>query len=300
MTIAELDRVLQGTPYALFLGPGGGAAVAMEVAITRSLAQRMRVLARWAGPDARALRPVFIEQDARNIRAILRGVIGGLPSEQRMSSVIPTPLLGRKELEALARAESAGSVAATLAAWRHPLGPALLAEASRKHPDPFRLEASLAHRLANEVSRAARSGGGSMRAFVREELDASNAVAAVLLAAARTEGDLVDFFVEGGSGLGADDFARAASAPDGTTAAELLANATAGTLLAGPLREPSSTAAALSARILEARIGELTRRSRVEPLSAAPVLLFVLRLRREAQLVRRALWAAALTRRLGA
>jgi V/A-type H+-transporting ATPase subunit C len=294
-SLVELTHLLRDTPYARFLGAGEPGAAALERAVARSLAERMTLLARWAGPDAGLLRPIYVEQDARNVRDIVRGLVGGLAPEHSVASAVPTPLLGRRELEALAGAESPGSAAATLAVWGHPLGPALLEEARRRHPDPFRMEAALARAAAAEALRAARRGGRRLRAFVREEVDAGNAVHAVLLAGARTEGEVADLFVEGGSAVTREQFTRAASAPDRVEAAAILADATAGTTLSTPLRERPLTPAALADRILGARIDGLARRGRQEPLSAVPVLLFVLRLRREAQLVRRALWAVALS-----
>jgi vacuolar-type H+-ATPase subunit C/Vma6 len=295
MSLPELDHALRDTPYVRHLGSRDAWPVTVEIAVARSVAERMSTLARWAGPSGGALRPVFIEQDARNVRDILRGVVGGLAPEQRIAGALPTPALGRKELETLARADSAGAVAATLVEWVHHLGSALLEEASRRQPDVYRLEAALARQAGAEATLAARKGGKPMRAFVREGIDADNAVTAVLLAGVRTEGDAADLFVEGGSSLGVDDFVRAAAAPNRVAASDLLARAAAGTVLERPLRDRPATPSALSARILGARIDALAHRSRLEPLTAVPVLLFVLRLRREAQLVRRALWGAALT-----
>jgi len=294
MTPTELDHALRGTPYARFTAPGDTGPATLELAVTRSLAERMTLLARWAGPDAGPLRAIMLDQDAHNVRDIVRGLLGGLAPERRAAGAIPTPLLGRKELESLAHAESPGAAAATLAVWGHPLGSALLDEASRKHPDGYRLEAALARRTAAETSRAARKGGRRVRAFVRAEIDAANAVAALLLAGARTEGQLADFFIEGGRVFTLTDFVRAASVPSRVDAAELLASAAVGSVFEAPLLEHPSTPSALLDRILSARIEELAARGRQEPVSAVPVLLFVLRLRWEAQLVRRVLWGVAL------
>jgi vacuolar-type H+-ATPase subunit C/Vma6 len=292
--LSELVHALRDTAYQRFLDPGDGAAPALEAAITRSLAERMALLAKWAGPDGGALLPIFIEQDAHNLRDILRGIAGGLAPERRVANAIPTPSLGRKQLMALAHAKSPGALAATLTDWEHPLGSALLEEAGRTRTDLFRIEAALAKRAASVSALAARKGGRRMRAFVREGIDAGNAVTAVLLAGARAEGEPEDLFVEGGESLELDAFARAASAADRTSALEALAAAVEGTLLGRTLLEPLQRPAALANRILSARIDAYAKRRLQEPVTAVPVILFVLRLRREAQLVRRALWAAAL------
>jgi vacuolar-type H+-ATPase subunit C/Vma6 len=295
--VTELPRLLRETQYARFILPRDTRADALEVGVTRSLADRMATLARWARPDISALRPIFLEQDMRNVRAIVRGAVGALTTEQRLSSVIPTPTLDRRALETLARADSAGSVAATLTAWGHPLGSALLKEAKRTHPDPFLMETALARCLAREASDDAKHGGKFMCGFVSEALDTQNIVTAILLAGAPTETPLADFFVDGGAHLSRPDFTRAAAAANRIRCADLLARATRGTVFATPLREPPASPTAASARILQARIDHLTTAARREPLSALPVLLFVLRLRREVLLLRRALWSASLRRR---
>jgi V/A-type H+-transporting ATPase subunit C len=266
---------------------------ALESPVTRSLADRMASLTRWAGPDGRALAPLFIEQDAANVRDILRGLVGALTPDERTASVIPTPYLGRKRLAVLARLESPAEVAAKLVAWRHPLGSALVEEASASRTDLFRLETALARRAAAVASRAARRGGRRMREFVRESIDARNAVTALLLAGARAEGQAAEYFVDGGD-LPLAALVRAAAAGDAAGAVDLLEKASRGTSLAPAFREAPTSPAALSDRILRRRIAVYTKRARQEPLTAIPVLLFVLRLRREARAVRRALWAASL------
>jgi vacuolar-type H+-ATPase subunit C/Vma6 len=312
----ELLVALRETPYRDFVGAdfvgtdfagagfvGGARAtpVALELAVTRSLAERMTLLAKWAGPDGGALRPLFIEQDARNVRDVLRGIVGALTPEERTASAIPTPSLGSKKLTALARLESPASVADQLVAWGHPFGAALLEEAAASRPDLFRIEAALARRSAEVASSAARQGGKRMKEFVRESIDARNAVTALLLVGARAEGESSDFFVDGGESFSRDDLVRAASAVDRASAAETLAKTCRRAGLSGR-RSPLSRAldgavsrpAALSDCILTERIAAYTKRARQEALSAVPVLLFVLRLQHEARAVRRAIWRTAL------
>ena len=104
---AELLQQLRGTAYERHLPAHEAAGDALDAGITRSLGDRMSTLARWAGQDGRALLPIFLEQDARNVRAIVRGLVGTMTPEQRLADAVPTPLLDRRALEALARAESA-------------------------------------------------------------------------------------------------------------------------------------------------------------------------------------------------
>jgi vacuolar-type H+-ATPase subunit C/Vma6 len=237
---------------------------------------------------------VFIEQDARNVRDILRGIVGALTPEERTAGAIPTPALGGKQLAVLARLHSPAEVAEKLVAWDHPLGSALLDEAGTSRPDLLRLETALARRSATVAARASRKGGRRMREFVRESIDARNAETALLLVAARAETESAEFFVDGGASLSREELARAASAGDPASAADMLASASRGSALAPALGAAPAKPAALSGRILAARIAAYTKRARQEPLTAIPVLLFVLRLQREARAVRRALWAVTL------
>lgn len=298
---AELARELGESAYGALLPPPRDAGpVALERAITRSSAARMTTLSRWAGPAGGALAPLFLEQDARNIRILLRGLAGAWGQESRLAGAIPTPSLDRRSLEHLARAESAGAVAGTLTAWGHPLGSALLHEAGEAHTDLFRLETALDRGFARAASEAARRGGRHMRSFVAESLDVRNVLAALVLAGARREDDVVDLFVEGGTRLSREDFQRAVSTQDPRLAADVLRAASSGAPFAGAMAERPLGTAAVASQILAARIERLRQVSRMDPVSALPVLLFVLRLRRETTRIRRALWSAALAEGVGA
>ncbi len=293
--VAELAHALAGTPYARFLGARTAEPEELEAALARSAAERLGTLARWGDSDRRCLAPILLEQDVDNVRAVLRGIVGAVSHDQRLAGTMPTPSLGRRALEHLAAAESTASVAATLVAWGHPLGSGLLEAAEGAHPDPFRMEFALARGLADAATAAAEAGGEAMLRFTRESLDAHNVVTALVLVAARHEGEPTGFFVEGGLHVSRDAFARAVASAGRPRCAELLADATRRTLFAAPLREPPASPAAVASRILAARIEDLGRRGRSDPLSALPAILFVLRLRLELRRLRRVLWRLALT-----
>src|SRR5690606_21790223 len=99
-----------------------------------------------------------------------------------------------------------------------------------------------------------RRGGRAMRAFVAESVDARNAVTALLLVGARAETELEELFVDGGEVLSRGVLVRAASAADRAEAADVLAAAGRGTPLARALGSAPAKPAALSQRILNARI----------------------------------------------
>ena len=206
----------------------------------------------------------------------------------------PRPRSAGDPWKPLARAESPGAVAAALVAWEHPLGHPLLKQARQTRPDLFRLEAALVRFMAEYVSLAARRSEEGMRRFVRESVDQRNIVTAVLLAGARFEGQVGEAFADAGGELDRRHFVRAASAQDREGAAEVLAHALRRTPFERALRAAPSTPSGISERILQARIARLARGSRHEPVTSLPVLLYILRLRREAARVRRALWTASL------
>lgn len=293
--VGELVRELHDTPYARFLGNRAAAPRELEAAISRSAAERLVTLGRWASAEGDALSPIFLEQDARNLRAILRGLVGAVSREQRLAGSLPTPVLDRRALEALAGAESTASLASRLVAWGHPLGSALLKGAEGARRDTFRMEAALMRGVAMAASTAAESGGEVMRRFVSDSVDARNIFTALLLVRVRREGEPVTFFVDGGRCLSRRDFVLAATAADPARCIDALAAATRGTLFVAPLLEPASSPSAVAARILSARVGDLRRRGRLDPLSPAPAILFFLRLRLEMQRLRRVLWRLSLT-----
>lgn len=290
--LADVLRELAGTPYGPYLPPARDvSAASVETGLTRALGARMLVLARWSGLEGDPLAPVFLEQDARNLRAIFRGVVGALAPEQRLAGSIPTPSLGRRALEHLARAESVGAAAAALAAWGHPLGTAVLAVSAGARVNLFAVEAALDRGFAAAASRA--GDGRRMTRFVADSLDARNVVAAMVLSASRLETDVLELFVEGGSALAREDFGRAASAEGPERAAEILERALRGTLFSAALAGPPFSGGAVASRVLRARMERLVREARIDPVSPVPVLLFVLRLGSEGYRLRRAVWAAA-------
>lgn len=292
---AEVLHRLRDTTYARFLSARDATGPSLDLAITRSVSERVGGLGRWCVRGS--LDPVFLEQDMRSVRGLLRGLLGKTSTEQRLVGAIPTPTLDRRSLEVLARADSPGALAGTLAAWGHPLGSALLEEARGTRPDPHLMEAALARGLARASAAGARRGGAHMVRFVAESLDAHNAVTAVVVAGARVEGSAAALFVDGGGRLTREDFVRAASAADRPTCAAQLSKAMRGSVLARPLAELPASPGATSSRIFHARLEALRRRCAVDPVSPLPVLLFVLRLAREARLLRRAAWVAALSPR---
>ncbi len=248
-------------------------------------------LARW-GSNGAEMAVLLDEEERRSLRALVRGAVSGAPPELRVAGLIPTPRLPVRALEELARLGTTSEIVALLRAWAHPDGDALAEEAKREHPDLFRLELALAVAHASRARAAARRGGDALRDFVSLTIDVDNCWSA--LSSPRSTASGAVPFLEGGSRIGRALHARALAEPDERAAATRLAPAFAGTPLGVALATGGDSGASLERAALETHLASQRRRSRLEPLGGAAVILFVLRLREELDALRRMLWGAAL------
>ncbi len=261
----------------------------IEAAERRQLGAQLRLLARWAADRAPLLAPLYDDEDCRSLRAILRGAVGRVPAPERLAGLIPTPALSLRALVSLASCESPASIAALLSTWGNPYGPALLAETTRQQPDLFAMEHVLVETWAARARRAARKGGKALRLFVSRRVDVANCWAALLVAEHGFDGAVPDLFIEGGRLLSKADFAIAATAPSRGVAAQALDRLVRHT----PLEAVTTTDTRAEERILRAMTREQHDLARAEPLGAAPVVEYWLRLRGELLAVRRIAWSIA-------
>jgi vacuolar-type H+-ATPase subunit C/Vma6 len=267
---------------------------ALELALRRVAALRLRVLARWSGVRADALTVVFEDEDRRSLRALLRGAVQGAAAEARLAGLIPTPTLPERALRELAGRDRPAAIAALLTAWRNPYGSALLPAASATQPDLFQLELLLNRTFAARALRAARREGEPLAAYVRETIDLENAFSALVLAAEGKDVTPKDAFLPGGERVSIGAFEVAAAAGDLATATRRLAASFAGTALARAFDGRAADPAQLEVTVLRIRVRELVHAMRVTPLGPAPVLAYALRLRAEMDDLRRIIWGVAL------
>lgn len=278
--------------HALGFPAGEPSAPALDLAIRRAAAARMRTLALWCGPRIGALAILFEDEDRRSLRALLRGAVQGATAETRLAGTIPTPSLPERVLAELARQTSAAAVASLLVAFANPYGPVLLAEARPQHPDLFRLENRLQHAFASRALDAARRAGAALEDYVRETIDLENALAAGVMGAQESDVAAGEAFLDGGQKLGRDRFEAAAAARDPAEAVRRIAAAFARTPFADLwLRHRPGT---LEGSILARRIEVQKRAAVKDPLGPAPLLAYALRLRAEVLDLRRLVWGIAL------
>jgi vacuolar-type H+-ATPase subunit C/Vma6 len=272
-----------------------GSGASLELAVRRSIALKMRILARWAGPRTGILAVLFEDEDRRSITALLRGSAQHAAPELRVSGLIPTPELPERALGELARQPTPRAVCSLLAAWRHPLAPELLDPASRPEPDLLEIETALSRAFAKRALRAARRAGRRrlLVHHVQQVIDLENAFTALILSEDEKPA-VADHWLPGGRAITLDLAERAAASGDPATAADLLAAGFQGTRLGAVFAHPDQHPAGLELAVLGAQISELRARARLEPLSVAYLLAFALRLRAEALDVRRVIWGISL------
>ncbi len=275
---------------------------ALDLALRREAAARLRVLMRWCGPRAVVLTVLFEDEDRRSLRAILRGAVQGAPPEERLAGLVPTPTLPERALGELARQQTPGAMAALLTAWRNPYGSALLPDAAAAHPDLFKLEVLLNRTFAARALRASRRAGpsGVLADYVRQVIDLENASAALVLAAEGKDVTPKEAFLPGGRRVSIEVFEVAAATGDLAEGARRLAAAFEGSPLAEAFRRYPRDPIKLEDAVLRIQIRELTQVMRRTPLGPATVLAYALRLRAQVLDLRRIIWGVALAAPRGA
>jgi len=267
---------------------------ALDLAIRRVFADRLRLLVLWSRERAHSLAVIFGDEDRRSLRAILRGAIQGAPSEARLAGLMPTPSLPEKALEELARQPTAAEVVTLLRVWGNPYGPPLRSAAQAAQPDLFKLELLLSQVFAARAVAAGRGGGRALNDYVAQVIDLENAFAALVLAEQGQDVRPAEGYVHGGQRLSLRAFCTAASAGELREAGSVLAFTFAGTPFAEAFRALAAERAGLEEEVLALQIQHAERAARRDPLGIAPVVAYSLRLRGESLDLRRIIWGVAL------
>ncbi len=275
--------------------PGRGAdAPSLELAVRRAAAARLALVARWCGNRTGRLIVIFEDEDRRSLRALLRGASAGVAAERRLSGLIPTPSLPERALEELARLRTPEEIVAILALWRNPYAQALQAEVGRLEPGLLRLELALSRRFASRAIRAARRECRELRRFVREAIDIENAVSALLLAPGSADVEDEEVFLAGGTHGAREVFLSAARGGSPDAAAFALAESLKSTPFAEPLRRHAGEPAKAERALFRARLRAWMKEARRNPLSPAPLLAYMLRLRAQVMDLQTIAWGMAI------
>jgi len=232
-------------------------------------------------------------EDRRSLRALIRGASEGAPADTRLAGLVPTPTLPERLLRELAERGSIREQGVLLLAAGHPCGPAVLAAASDREPDLFRIELAVARTLAERAVRGSRRAGRFLRDYVAATIDRDNCRTALVLAAIGIEEPTASLFLPGG-GLRPEEFERATATRDPVMAARALGAAGATRDVAPILLQHATSPADLERALEDRAVTTVQREARLNPLGPAPVLLFLHRLRQQSIALARLVWGAEL------
>jgi hypothetical protein len=175
--------------------------------------------------------------------------------------------------------------------FRHPQVPRLFALAESAHPSLMAIERALLEGYADRATRAAAGGDEFLRQFVHHRIDVINAQTAVLMAGAPREFSASECFVEGGRWLARSDFVSASSTESQPAALAYLRTALVRTPLAALLGDAVGQ---IDRTFLAVTLKQLTRASRLAPLSSAPLIRVLLAIEAQSHDLRALAWAAFL------
>ena len=173
----------------------------------------------------------------------------------------------------------------------HPCGHAVLAAASDREPDLFRIELAIARTLAERAVRGSRGTGRFLRDYVAAMIDRDNCRTALVLAAIGTGEPTASLFLPGG-GLRPEEFERAPATRDPVMAARALGAVPATRDLAPILLQHATSPADLERALEDRAVTTVQRDARLNPLGPAPVLFFLHRIRQQSIALARLVWSA--------
>ena len=265
----------------------------VERAIARTANRYLRTMYRWQERTPGVIDVFAAHQDRRSLRAILRGAAQGKSSYARLEGLFPTPSLPQPALSALGHQASPADVVRQLVVLGHPDAVRLLSVVRAAHADLLGMEVALLGGFAARASRAAARADASVDEFVRAVIDAANAQNAIVIAGEPRDIDAAELFVRGGRWLSEPVFVSAArSSRQG--ALTTLATTLRRSPLAFLLPFVSSDVVNLDRAFLITMLGRLTRASRIDPLSYAPLLLLLLLIDAQSRDLRTVVWGAVL------
>lgn len=283
-----LASALQGADYWPAPSPRGGslsAAEAIDSSIEYGFARRLAVLAGWLASRRELFAAVFEDEERRALRICLRRLVSGGSRAGFDRPGAGLWALSRPLREQLEGVDDLAGLAATLrrarSAYAQPIARAL----GEHGEDVTALELALDRAFTRRARRAATRLGGRLLAWVADAIDLENAWGAVV--------GCVGGFVEGGTRLSRAQHSEIAGLTSERSRRRRLTRVFAGTTLSGVFDDPLVPLPALEVRAAAARIVAERRAARVDPIGAAPVLEFVMRLRAERADLRRINWGIA-------
>jgi vacuolar-type H+-ATPase subunit C/Vma6 len=279
---AALDPI--GAPVDVF---------AVERAIARTANRYLRTMYRWQERTPGVLDVFAAHQDRRSLRAILRGAAQGKSSEARLEGLFPTPSLPSPALTALSLQASPADVVRRLVVLGHPDAVRLVPAVRTAHADLLGIDVALLAGFAARAAGAAAKADETVDEFVSTMIDVANAQNAIVIAGEPRDIDPAALFVHGGRWLSEPIFVSAARRSR-QQALTTLATTLGHSALAPLLPVVSNDVVNLDRAFLTTMLERLTRSSRLDPLSYAPLLCVLLLIDAQSRDLRALVWGAVL------
>jgi vacuolar-type H+-ATPase subunit C/Vma6 len=266
----------------------------IERAVGQTANRHLRTLYRWQQRTPGVLDVFTAYQDRRSLRALLRGAAQGAPSDARLAGLLPTPSLPRLALIGLARQGSPADVVGQLALIAHEDAPRLQGLVGKSQVDLLDVEVTLLRGFAERATRAAAATDQTVRNLVGALIDIGNVQNAMFIASAPRDLNPAAIIVSGGRWFSTRAFVSAASAGSPQRALTMISTELARSPLASVLPVTADDVGHLDRAFLGAALEWLTRAARVNPLSAAPLLLVLFLIEAQTRDLRALAWGAAL------
>jgi V/A-type H+-transporting ATPase subunit C len=299
MDVREVTRYVEDSAYKAEvdeLAPRFSGLDLLEAALTVNEERTYEAVRAMLGGDAGAVLDLFLDRyHYEDLKTLLRGKAAGATRDELLREMV-LENQATYDLFAPLLADDVRSVADVTAALAAQGGPArewarllekVPAGSSLARYDDV-LDKAYFDRLVSGLETSGAKGSGAILEFVRREVDAVNLLNAARWAAAGEPGDFSGFVVPGGKNL---------------KVAEAVALARAGSMAAfaeqlgehrhyGSLRAAAAEAAErgrlapFQSAVWRLHLADLDRLAHANPLSLVPILLFLLRKRREVQVIR--------------
>ena len=289
-TVAE--RLRSGPDPIVLPGPVTAGPEPLEAAIRRRAGARLATFGRWCAEAPDASTVLLGEEDRRNLRLLLHGVVEGALPADRLRGTIPTPSLPAAALATLAAQTTLEGMASLLGIWRHPDAAAVGGPRAPGPPDLLALDSALTRSWAARATTAAAKVDEELRRYVAAGIDLENALTAAMLAGNGRDRPELDP-VPGGARLSLDRWKAIASAGSVAAALAVAREAFTGTPFEHAFSRGGGAALART-RAWDAAMRIARVRARTAPLSSAPLIAYVLAVRDEVQQLQRLIWALAL------
>lgn len=299
MDVREVTRYVEESAYRTEvdeLAPRFSGLDLLEAALTVNEERTYESVRAMLSGGAGALVTLFLDRyHYEDLKTLLRGKASGASRDELLREMVLenqatydlfAPLLAddvRTPQDVIAALHAQGGEARE---WARILEKVPAGSSLARYDDA--LDKAYFDRLVTGLEESGEKGSGAILEFVRREIDAVNLLNAARWAAAGEAGDFSPFVVPGGRNLKVAEAVALARAKGMAEFAELLGEHRHYGSLKAAASQAASTGrlAAFQSAVWHLHLEDMDRLAHSNPLSLVPILLFLLRKRREVQVLR--------------